>query len=197
MPEGNGQDTTTELGAILRVDTDGEAAPGNPFAGAGERIFVYGLRNPWRFSFDGADLYIGDVGQGDWEEISVVDVTTDGGANLGWNRTEGAHCFGGACTFDGITLPVAEYSHSFGCSVTGGYVYRGSALPGLVGTYIYGDFCSGRIWSFRLLGGEAFAHEELTSDLGTVGSLVSFGTDGFGELYVVSLSGEVSKVVAG
>ena len=194
----NGQNRFTKLGAILRLDTSGVAVADNPFIGGGgaPEIFAFGLRNPWRFSFDGNDLYIGDVGQGKWEEISVIDVTTDAGANLGWNLTEGAHCFVSGCSFAGLTLPVAEYSHSFGCSVTGGYVYRGSALPGLVGTYLYGDFCSGRIWSFRLAGGVAVDHTELTSELGPVGSLASFGIDGFGELYVVSLAGTVSKLVA-
>jgi glucose/arabinose dehydrogenase len=198
-PLGNGQNPSTLLGSILRLDTNGAAAPGNPFAqgGGAAEVFLYGLRNPWRFSFDGNDLYIGDVGQGSWEEVSVVDVTTDAGANLGWNRTEGAHCYLAGCSFDGITLPVAEYSHASGCSVTGGYVYRGSSLAGLDGTYVYGDYCSGRIWSFRLVNGEARVQEELTGELGTVNQLSSFGVDGFGELYVVSLAGTVYKVVPG
>jgi hypothetical protein len=202
-PFGNGQDPATLLGSILRIDPDGgvpyAVPPGNPFVGGGgaAEVFLYGVRNPWRFSFDGSNLYVGDVGQDIWEEVSVVDISNAAGANLGWNRTEGAHCFGGACSFSGITLPVAEYSHDSGCSVTGGYVYRGSELGGLAGTYLYGDFCSGRIWSLRLVGGVATDQMELTPQLGKVPSLASFGTDGFGELYVVSLGGTVYKLVAG
>ncbi len=198
-PNGNGQNPSTKLGAVLRLDTDGVAAPGNPFVGGGgaPEVFVYGLRNPWRFSFDGSDLYIGDVGQDRWEEVSVVDVATDGGANLGWNRTEGDHCYRSGCSFSGITPPIVEYSHADGCSVTGGYVYRGLDLPGLEGTYLYGDLCSGRVWSFRLVDGVATDRWELTGEFGTVSTLSSFGIDGSGELYAVSLSGTVFKVVAG
>ncbi|MEE8330941.1 MAG: PQQ-dependent sugar dehydrogenase, partial [Acidimicrobiia bacterium] len=198
-PNGNGQTPSTKLGAILRLDTDGVAAAGNPFVGGGgaPEVFVYGLRNPWRFSFDGSALYIGDVGQNLWEEISVVDVASDGGANLGWNRTEGDHCYQSGCSFSGITPPIVEYAHADGCSVTGGYVYRGLDLPGLEGTYLYGDLCSGRVWSFRLVDGVATDRWELTGELGTVSTLSSFGTDGSDEMYVVSLSGTVYKVVAG
>ena len=155
-PQGNGQDPSTLLGSVLRIDvgnaseTQPYVAPrDNPFASDGRgrpEVWAYGLRNPWRFSFDRetGDLWAGDVGQNQFEEIDVVRA----GANYGWNTMEGAHCFErSVCDQSGLTLPVAEYSHAQGCSVTGGYVYRGSAVPSLAGWYVYGDFCTGRIWA--------------------------------------------------
>ena len=190
---GHGQRTDTLLATISRIDvTTGAAAPGNPF---GNEVFVYGLRNPWRFSFDGNRLYIGDVGQGSWEEVDIVDVF-DGGANLGWPVMEGSSCFRPSnCSSAGLTLPVAEYSHSAGISITGGYVYRGSEIPDLSGHYFYGDFAFGWIGSFRF-DGTGPVDSRTWSGLST-SSLASFGTDGFGELYVVSLSGTVHKIVEG
>lgn len=159
-PQGNGQDLTRNLlGSIIRIDV--HAAPGqpykippdNPFAsspnGAKPETYIYGLRNPWRFSFDAetGHMWVGDVGQGDWEEIDAAD---RGGGNYGWNIMEGFHCYKpkSGCNQQGLTLPVLEYGHDGGaCSVTGGYVYRGEAVPSLRGWYIYGDYCSGEIWA--------------------------------------------------
>ncbi len=198
---GNGQDTRTLLGSILRIGVDGRlpyAIPAaNPFAGGGGRaeIWVYGARNPWRFSVDPAtgDVYVGDVGQDAWEEVDVL-APGDTGANLGWPIMEGAHCFppGAACSAAGLTLPVAEYDHTVGCSITGGYVYRGEAVPALAGEYLYGDFCTGRLFGYRH---DTGAVRELTAVLGAVPRLTSFGTDGYGELYLLTLDGRLLRVV--
>ncbi|MFQ5408097.1 MAG: PQQ-dependent sugar dehydrogenase, partial [Anaerolineales bacterium] len=153
-PLGGGQDLTAWLGSILRIDVDGGRPyvipPDNPFVetAADPEIWAYGLRNPWRFSFDRltGDLYVGDVGQNDWEEIDYLPAGT-GGLKLGWNRMEGNHCFVAGCDPAQFTPPVAEYHQTEGgCSVTGGYVYRGQFQNGLNGVYLYGDFCSGFIW---------------------------------------------------
>ncbi len=150
-PQGHGQNPQTLLGAMLRLDVDGGTPyaipPGNPFAQGGGRpeIFAWGFRNPWRWSFDRAtgDLWCGDVGQRDWEEVDRVRV----GGNYGWNVREGTRCFATSpCDDPTLVDPVAEYSHAEGCSITGGYVYRGGAIPSLAGTYVYGDFCSGTVW---------------------------------------------------
>lgn len=191
---GHGQRTDTVLATISRINVvSGGPAPGNPF---GNEVFVYGLRNPWRFAFDGDRMYIGDVGQGSWEEVDVVDIY-DGGANLGWPITEGSSCFKPSnCSKAGLTLPIAEYSHAAGVSITGGYVYRGSEIPTLSGHYFYGDFGFGWVGSFRFDGTGA-VDSKTWSSLNT-SSLASFGTDGFGELYIVSLgAGSVYKVVGG
>ena len=150
-PRGNGQSPNTLLGKLLRLDVDGAAPyaipPDNPFAQSGARpeIYATGLRNPWRFSFDRTSgaLWLADVGQNAWEEIDVVVA----GGNYGWNIREGAHCFNAEdCKTEGLIDPVAEYGHDAGCSVTGGFVYRGRALPALKGAYLYADYCSGTIW---------------------------------------------------
>jgi glucose/arabinose dehydrogenase len=204
-PQGNGQDSTTVLGSILRLDVDGGspyAIPAdNPFVGdadAAKEIWVYGLRNPWRYSFDRAtgDLFIGDVGQSAWEEIDVQPASSTGGENYGWKVMEGTHCFNAAtCNQAGLVLPVVEYAHSGGaCSVTGGYVYRGSALTDMVGRYFYADYCAGWIRSFRYAGGSALDPQDHTADLGTVSQIVSFGEDAAGELHVVSLTGAVYRL---
>jgi glucose/arabinose dehydrogenase len=199
---GNAQDTGTLLGSILRLDVDG-AAPyavpaDNPLVGRSGRdeIWVWGLRNPWRFSFDAVtgDMLIGDVGQDAAEEI---DLATSGGANFGWPVREGGGCRAGSpCASAGLTAPIHEYRHPEGCSVTGGYVYRGAALPALQGTYFYSDFCTGWIRSFRVEAGAATDHREWTS-LGSPGRVVSFGTDGSGEMYVLTIDGTVREIVAG
>jgi glucose/arabinose dehydrogenase len=181
-----GQRADTLLATITAVNVDGPQPTTS--------LFAYGLRNPWRFSFDGMRVYIGDVGQGSWEEIDVLS-TFDAGANLGWSIMEGAHCFGtSTCSTAGLVLPVTEYSHAGGaCSVTGGYVYRGTAMPELEGHYLYGDFCAGWIRSFRYTG---VASDARTWGI-SVGGLTSFGTDGFGEMYVTSTDGVVRKIVKG
>jgi glucose/arabinose dehydrogenase len=198
---GHGQRSGTLLGSLLRIDVDSGNQYGipadNPFVAGGgaAEVWVYGLRNPWRFSFDDQRLYIADVGQGKWEEIDVL-TTGDGGANLGWSIMEGTHCFNpsSGCNRTGLTLPAFEYGHGEGCSVTGGYVYRGNAFPELKGHYFYGDFCSGWVRSFRYTGGGIADPWDWTTDLGTIASLTSFGTDGQGELYVVSGRGDVYRI---
>lgn len=205
-PDGNGQDMATLLGSILRIDVDGGspyAVPSdNPLAGtagAAPEIWVYGLRNPWRFSFDRANgnLFIGDVGQSRLEEISVQNAGSGGGENFGWNVMEGTDCFAaGSCSTTGLTLPVYEYDHDEGCSVTGGYVYRGTALPQLAGRYFFGDYCTGFVRSFRYEGGAAVDVQDHTTDLGTIGGLSSFGEDATGELYLLDIQGIVYRLVA-
>lgn len=178
-----GQRADTLLATITRLDVDSGVTS----------LLAYGLRNAWRFSVDGDRFYIGDVGQSAREEVNVISVH-ESGANLGWSIMEGSTCFGSAtCNQSGLVLPVAEYTHSDGCSITGGYVYRGAEIPELHGHYFYGDFCSGFVRSFRYTGGTADAKQWPF----TVGSLTSFGTDGFGEMYVVSLGGTISKLVRG
>jgi glucose/arabinose dehydrogenase len=193
---GNGQNQGTLLGALLRLDVAaGEpyAVPeDNPFlgvAGARPELWAYGLRNPWRFSFDRAtgDLYIADVGQNQYEEVHVQPANSPGGENYGWPIMESFHCFQrGDCSTAGLQLPVTEYDHSQGCSITGGYVYRGAAYPSLNGAYFYGDYCSGRIWALsRGANGRWVSHQMLETGL----SISSFGEDQAGELYVLDLNG--------
>ena len=205
-PQGNGQRMTTLLGKLLRIDprAAGAAAytvpPDNPFVGrtdARGEIWALGLRNPWRFSFDRAtgDLWIGDVGQDRWEEVDRVHAGDSGGRNFGWNVMEGRHCFSPAdgCRTEGLTLPVVEYDHGEGCAITGGFVYRGTAIPALAGTYLYADSCSGRIWGL-----EAAAQVPTSRLLASTGaSIVSFGEDDAGELFVADVAGgAISRLVA-
>jgi glucose/arabinose dehydrogenase len=208
-PEENAQDLGTLLGKILRIDVDGsapyEVPPDNPFVGqdgARGEVWAYGLRNPWRFSFDRAsrDVYVADVGQNALEEVNAVPFAEAAGVNYGWDVMEGSRCFEPAqgCDRSGLTLPVEEYGHSgrFGaCSVTGGHVYRGSALPDLQGVYFYGDFCAGFVQSFRFGGGAATERDEWPELAPPDGQLSSFGEDAAGELYVLSGAGSVYKVV--
>jgi glucose/arabinose dehydrogenase len=163
--------------------------------GARWQIVAYGLRNPWRFSWDRAtaDLYIGDVGQGSWEEIDYRPKGATGLANYGWAVYEGrAHFKNARLTERGVLVgPIVVYSHDEGCSVTGGYVYRGAAVPSARGRYFYGDFCSGRIWSLRVAAGKA---TDVRTEPMDVSGLSSFGEDARGELYAVSLEGRVYKL---
>jgi glucose/arabinose dehydrogenase len=205
-PQGRGQDLSDLLGSILRLDVRSTSPysvpPDNPFvgqAGVQPEVWSYGLRNPWRFSFDRTtgDLYIGDVGQDSFEEVDVAPAAAGSGKglNFGWNIMEGTHCYNAStCNQSGLTLPVLEYPHSEGCSVTGGYVYRGSVIPALQGLYFFGDYCQGTVRSFRYQGGSA---TELTDwpTLRPGGSITSFGEDAAGELYVVIQSGSVFKIV--
>lgn len=199
-PQGNGQSLETLLGKILRIDVNAAepyAIPvENPYGrggGLGE-IWAYGLRNPWRFSFDSAtgDMYIADVGQGEWEEVSVVSGGSAAGANLGWNYFEGTHPYEGDPGSDvALVPPVAEYDHSFGCSVTGGYVYRGQELPAWQGVYVYGDFCSGQMWGLvHHLDGSW----ENQTVFNTGFLITSFGLDEAGELYVLDRAGGIYKL---
>jgi glucose/arabinose dehydrogenase len=201
-PDHNGQNPHTLLGTILRIDVNadtGYAIPvDNPFAdgqdGAPE-VWAWGLRNPWRFTFDRAtgDLYIGDVGQNQWEEIDFQPADSPGGVNYGWNIYEGNHAYTPADPPADMVLPVAEYSHQSGISVTGGYVYRGQVLPDLQGVYLYADYGMGTIWSL-------YRDESGTwnSDVFLQPGLVisSFGEDEQGELYVVDYSGRLFRLEA-
>ena len=192
-PHGNGQNKATVLGSILRIDVAGSSEgeryripADNPFVGAPgarQEIWAYGFRNPWRFSFDRTTglMWAADVGQNSWEEIDLVQK----GVNFGWNVMEGSQCFSprAGCERAGLQLPVAEYSSAEGCSVIGGYVYRGARLPSLAGAYIYGDFCSGNIWGFRYDGGLREGPRLLAKS----GLLItSFGLDFADELYILS-----------
>jgi glucose/arabinose dehydrogenase len=197
-PLGNGQSLFTLLGKILRIDVLSGGAPytipaGNPF---GNEIWSYGLRNPWRFSFDRliGDFYVGDVGQDLVEEIDFQPAGSGAGANYGWNLMEGSHCFSSTvCSGAGLTLPVAEYLHGSGdCAVIGGYVYRGSAAA-LKGIYFYGDFCSGRIWGLRRAG--SVFETALLAD--TTLSISAFGEDEAGELYLADYAaGDIYRIAS-
>ncbi len=200
-PGRNGQNLGTLLGTILRIDIDsidahgGYAVPAdNPFVGqtgARPEIWAYGLRNPWRFSFDRltGDLWTADVGQNRYEEVDLILP----GANYGWNLMEGAACFAERdCSGVGLVPPVAEYGRADGCSVTGGYVYRGLRLPSLYGAYVYGDFCSGRIWALRFDGRAVTEHIQIAdTDL----QIASFAEGPDGELYVISFTRRVYRFV--
>jgi glucose/arabinose dehydrogenase len=204
-PLGNGQDRKALLGKVLRLDIDHpsgdvpySAPPGNPFNGAGGRdeIWLLGMRNPWRNSFDRktGDLWIGDVGQSAWEEVDVARAGV-GGLNFGWNVMEGNHCYSPStnCSTDGLTRPVTEYGHDLGCTVVGGYVYRGITYPRLAGVYLFADYCSGRIFA---LDPSTDAFRDPIEVGNADGNLSSFGEDTAGELYITHLNGDVSRVVA-
>jgi hypothetical protein len=207
-PGGRGQSLADLLGSILRVEPlegGGYAVPpDNPFAstaGARPEIWSYGLRNPWRVAFDPAtgDLYIADVGQTRWEEVDVSP-SADGagrGLNFGWSVMEGPECFrDSSCDQDAFELPVLSYDHDDGCSITGGFVYRGAAIPALQGHYFYSDYCRGWVRSFRFEDGSA-ADQFQWPALAPGGGVPSFGLDATGELYVMSTDGAVFKIVPG
>jgi len=204
-PLGNGQKLDTLLGKILRIDVDAGtpyAVPAdNPFRGtpgAAPEIWAYGLRNPFRIAVDrpSGDLYVGDVGQNRIEEIDVGLASRRGGENYGWNVTEGSQCYSpsSGCNRTGFTPPVYEYTHSEGCSVTGGAVYRGCRMPDLAGTYFFGDYCTGLVRSFRLASGQATDVRNWAAGLRGVNSPASFGLDAEGEVYVVDYDGEVYRL---
>ncbi len=205
-PHGNGQNLGTVLGAILRLDVDPDAVTDetpylipedNPFvneAGARPEIWAYGLRNPWRFSFDRetGDVWIADVGQNAWEEVNYQPAESGGGENYGWVMREGAHCYpeGDTCSTEGLVDPVAEYSRDLGISVTGGYVYRGEAVSDLNGTYLFADFGSGLIWGLTRDGDDWVMTEPLETGL----TISAFGEDLAGELYLTAFDGTVYRV---
>ena len=204
-PDLNGQNQTTLLGKLLRIDVnsgDPYAIPaGNPFVGqsnARQEIWAMGLRNPWRYAFDQATgrLYLADVGQDAIEEVNVV-TATRAGVNYGWKVLEGSSCYNAAaCSKSGFEIPVLEYNHSNNqCSVTGGFVYRGSAMPEITGVYFYADYCAGWVKSFTYSNGAATDQRDW--NLGNVGSVTSFGVDAAGELYLTSSNGRVYKFVKG
>lgn len=204
-PEGNGQDPSTLLGSMLRISVDAlpySVPSTNPFVGMSgfaPETWAYGLRNPWRFSFDRTtgDLWIGDVGQNAREEISYQAASSLGGENYGWNRLEGSACYpSDPCDPTGTVAPTYEYGHSEGCSVTGGYVYRGSAVPSLVGRYLLADYCGGWVRSLGHNAGVVTDVVDHSVAFGTLSGVVSFGEDAAGEIYVVSLAGSIYRVVA-
>ena len=202
-PEGNGQNLTTLLGSILRIDVGTldssgtySVPSGNPFTDSSNsksEIWAYGLRNPWRFSFDSVtgDLWVGDVGQSGFEEINLV----TGGGNYGWNVMEGFHCYPGAdgsCDRSGLESPVAAYDRGGGCSVTGGYVYRGSRLPQLSGAYVYGDYCTGKIWALRHDGAQITEQMQIVdSSL----SISSFAQSPSGEIFILSFDEKIYRFI--
>jgi len=221
-PQNNGQNIVGELlGCLLRIDVDGDdwpddplrnyaVPPDNPFVGieGEDEIWAYGLRNPWRNAFDPitGELYIADVGQATIEEINVQPAGSTGGENYGWRCKEGTSCTGaGGCACDDPSLvaPIYEYEHTTTprrCSITGGEVYRGCALPHLVGSYFFADYCSGEIWTFRLVDGAVTDLQDRTDELAPGGGrmivgVTSFGRDAYGELYICDLGGEVFKIV--
>lgn len=205
-PDGNAQNPFSWLGAVLRIDIDGGtpyAIPaGNPYDGTNgaPEVWANGLRNPFRSSIDAltGDLYVGDVGQNAWEEVSVAPFG-EPAVNFGWNVTEGNSCYlTSGCDTTGLTLPVVTYPNpSEGQSVVGGYVYRGSAIPTLDGTYFYADFYSDWVRSFQLAGNAATQHRDWTNEFGPISSISGFGQDGHGELYILSFGGSVHRIVAG
>jgi glucose/arabinose dehydrogenase len=186
------------LGKMLRIDPRGGAPYGipadNPFVGAPGRdeIWAYGLRNPWQFSFDRdtGDLWVADVGQNLWEEVNFQSASSSGGENYGWNQMEGTHPYEGGVEPEDHTPPVYEYPHGIGCSVTGGFVYRGESIAGLLGTYLFGDFCAGRVWMLVDIAGTKL-HLETGM---TVPSLTAFGEDNNGELYAMNLLGQLFRI---
>ncbi len=205
-PLGAGQKTDTLLGKILRIDVNSGSPyvvpASNPFVGVPgfkPEIWAYGLRNPWRFSFDRStgDLYIADVGQAAWEEVDVQPAQSAGGQNYGWNIMEGTICYPPpttGCSQTGLVGPVLEYDHgpTGGCAITGGYVYRGTQLPLLAGRYLYGDYCKGWVRSFRYVNGTAVDPQDVFTT--SVGNITSFGEDNRGELYVVTQGGNVYRI---
>ncbi|MDP2300192.1 MAG: PQQ-dependent sugar dehydrogenase, partial [Actinomycetota bacterium] len=208
-PQGNGQDLSTLLGTIMRLDVlrDGDMSAttpygipdDNPFVGRSDarpEIWAWGLRNPWRFSFDSqtGDLWIGDVGQSAWEEIDFQPADSAGGENYGWNLLEGTHPYppDAAMRAGDFTAPIVEYDRDAGKSVTGGYVYRGTAIPGLAGTYLYGDFVDGRIWALVRTEDGTVENRLLAQ---THFQISSFGEDDMGELYVVDFAGGIYRLV--
>lgn len=211
-PLGAGRRLDTLLAKILRIDVDGEDAAGGPYgipgdnpfadeAGALPEIWHTGLRNPWRFRFDRAtgDLWIGDVGQGQWEEIDRAPAGV-GGLDFGWNIMEGTHCYGAGpeCDPTGLTLPVAEYGHDEGCSVTGGTVYRGEAQTDLEGWYVLSDYCSGRFWVVDAAAAAADGLQQPLVALDSGRNISAIAEDAAGELFVTDLSsGEILRVVVG
>jgi len=202
-PFGHGQNTQTLLGKMMRIDVNATSPglqyripPDNPFASGGglPEIWAFGFRNPWRFSFDHSTgrLFAGDVGEANFEEVDIVQK----GGNYGWNIMEGFHCFNPPtnCNMTGLTLPIAEYSHSEGDAVIGGFVYHGSAIPGLQGIYVFGDLGTGKIFGLRETSPNVFTRFLFTTTGKTISSL---GQDQSGELYVVDIVGaSVSKIVA-
>ena len=204
----NGQDRSSLLGSLLRIDVNSGspyAIPaGNPFRAdpsARPELWAKGLRNPWRFSFDRStgDLFIADVGEDLREEIDFQPASSTGGENYGWDVMEGRACFDppSGCSTTGLVLPILEYDHSRGCSITGGYVYRGTRSPELVGRYFYSDFCGSWLRSFAVANGVPSDDRDHADAAGPLAGVSSFGEDAAGELYVLSMfAGTVHRIVS-
>ena len=207
----NAQDGSNLLGTMIRIDVDGAfpyaVPPDNPFVGDDsvvDEVWATGMRHPWRWSFDAAtgDLYIADVGQSDQEEIDFIPAGTSG-QNFGWKVMQGTSCFSTsscgvvpACNDPAYTAPIYTQPTSLNCSITGGFVYRGAAIPSEQGTYFFGSYCSGSVWSFRYDGNSVSDFDQRNADLGvTLNNLTSFGQDAFGELYTIQQNGTVRKIV--
>ncbi len=226
-PLDSGQDLTSLFGKVIRIDINGSPysiPKSNPFYGiknAREEIWAWGLRNVWRFSFDKktGDIYYGDVGQNKWEEVNFEPASSSGGNNYGWRQMEASYCFEPKenCKRDGMVLPIIEYPNDAyhpafalgrknqlnveGCSVTGGYVYRGKKLKGFEGVYFFGDYCSGNIWSFKVIDGKANEFKNRTEEINIADGeftnyISSFGQDADGEIYIVDYNGAVYKIIA-
>jgi glucose/arabinose dehydrogenase len=200
-PSGNGQKTDTFLSKILRIDVNADTyvvPPTNPFVGNPDylpEIWAVGVRNPWRISFDRAtgDLYIGDVGQADWEEVDFQPADSKGGENYGWSAFQGTHPFKNTPISSNVTMPVYEFSHVAGCSITGGYVYRGEALPELQGVYFFGDYCTGHIWTMIR---DETGMWRIAPFMDSDQVITSFGEDSRGELYTVDYKGTIYRLEA-
>jgi glucose/arabinose dehydrogenase len=197
----NGQNTNSLLGAMLRIDVSGERGytipPDNPFVGGGgaPEIWAFGLRNPWRYSFDRltGDLWIADVGQNEWEEVHRA-ASNLAGLNYGWPILEGNHCFREQnCSAEELVRPITEYNHNFGCSITGGYVYRGQDFPALQGGYFFADYCSGTLWA---IAADSNSLTEPTIVLESGIQISSFGEDEGGELYLTAFDGKLYRLVS-
>ncbi len=226
-PLDSGQDLTSLFGKVIRIDINGSPysiPKSNPFYGiknAREEVWAWGLRNVWRFSFDKktGDIYYGDVGQNKWEEVNFEPASSSGGNNYGWRQMEASYCFEPKenCKRDGMVLPIIEYPNDAyhpafalgrknqlnveGCSVTGGYVYRGKKLKGFEGVYFFGDYCSGNIWSFKVKDGKANEFKNRTEEINIADGeftnyISSFGQDADGEIYIVDYNGAVYKIIA-
>jgi glucose/arabinose dehydrogenase len=211
-PNNNAQNGGVYFGKMLRIDVDGGspyAIPSdNPFVTDGtilDEIWALGLRNPWRFSFDRetGNLWIGDVGQSKWEEVDFQDASSSGGENYGWRLVEGDSCYNPptGCDPGGLTYPIYTYGHTPECSITGGFVYRGCAIPDLQGNYFFADYCSAKIWSFKYGGANITDFQDRTTELApgggrSIDAISSFGEDAYGELYITDIGdGEVYKIV--
>jgi hypothetical protein len=187
-PHRNAQNMRSQLGKLLRIDVDSGAGSREP------EIFALGLRNPWRMAFDSGLIYIADVGQNNHEEVDVAPASA-AGLNYGWRTMEGAHCFGNPlCSREGLVMPALEYDHAQGCSIIGGVVYRGHAVPALAGHYLYSDYCEGWLRSFKYVNGRAT--ELRVWRIPGIGAVLSFGEDGAGEVYVLSAGGIVYRLKA-
>ena len=222
-PDNNAQNLGTLFGSILRLNVDVKEGylipPSNPFVNikdAKNEIWAYGVRNPWRFSFDSltGDLYMGDVGQHTWEEINFQPANSNGGENYGWNHMEGMSTFEDFSEIQDSISPIYVYPNdaniikvllgwdeddTYGCSVTGGYVYRGKAIPSLFGHYVFGDYCTGKIWSFKYQNNELSEFKDLTENINLANGehtpyVSSFGEDLNGELYIIDYSGDIYKI---